>query len=500
MININIYHREIVIPSSLIPLGLSERTKLNEDFIQAINSKIERYKQIPSLHINEVTLQRMIEKYSEQAVYRPIDDMRYYFCYAKRTLIEPGYHPLFYPAVVERKFSPNISAVSAIGEGVAGLILQQNYGCRKLVRPYRDGVDIIMTDEQMTYIVEAKGSASGEEKILVNKLDNEYLIKIVTETLSSHAIDIREVKGFLIGVYLEDELNYNCYITKINIDSYSPSKFTNIKKTDENEKKFTVFKQTKTLINQICNTDYLHKLSKEKIYSELEIQLTELVILYVRDFLRNNQENSSTYQIINTAINMVKNILIAKLREIKNEDKISIFDVYFKKINKSFTTKYKQNNYTFIKGLEGFINIQSKENLEDTHKKICIYKLQAKLNDFYMDNQAFVADYEEAEEPLKIITIGFNSSIEGLLIYPHYSNDLQDHIIALNKLPNNFYTTETKYFPIEVYHGDYKDYIFIIDDDGSIYVNTQNLTTDNFYKVGELLIQLAMALYNYPKN
>ncbi|MEH2283056.1 MAG: hypothetical protein V7K90_17290 [Nostoc sp.] len=219
MIKIDITNRAINISSTLTPVALSNRQKFRQQVIEATEKEIRNndYKKNVTIRVSEFTLRRIIEKYSEQAVYRPIDDMRYYFQYARRAFIEPGYPPLFYPAVVDKKRAANISAVSAIGEGVSGLVLQQIYGCRKLVRPYRDGVDIVMTNGIETYLVEAKGSASSKEDDLKKKLDNKYLLEMVCETLSSAGIDNRKLKGFLIGVYLKDELNYNCYITEINI-------------------------------------------------------------------------------------------------------------------------------------------------------------------------------------------------------------------------------------------------------------------------------------------
>ncbi|MBD2247249.1 hypothetical protein [Nostoc sp. FACHB-888] len=219
MINIYIRKREIFISSTLTPVALSNRNKFRQQVIEAIDKEIinNHYTKNVNIRVNEFTLRRIIEKYSEQAVYRPIDDMRYYFQYSKRAFIEPGYPPLFYPAVVDRKRAANISAVSAIGEGVSGLVLQQMYGCRKLVRPYKDGVDIVMTNGRETYLIEAKGSATPQEEDFLNKLDNEYLLQMVCETLSSAGIDSRRLKGFLIGVHLKDELNYTCYITEIKI-------------------------------------------------------------------------------------------------------------------------------------------------------------------------------------------------------------------------------------------------------------------------------------------
>ena len=105
MINIKIKKREIFIPSSLIAVALSKRATFREQVQQVIdtqnhNNNYGTLISVPYLNISESTLRRIIEKYSEQAVYRPIDDMRYYFQYAKRAFIEPGYPPLFYSAII----------------------------------------------------------------------------------------------------------------------------------------------------------------------------------------------------------------------------------------------------------------------------------------------------------------------------------------------------------------------------------------------------------------
>ncbi|MFM6081583.1 MAG: hypothetical protein ACKPCI_24230, partial [Dolichospermum sp.] len=92
MIKLEIYHRVIEVPSRLSNFALSDRRKVKDIFEEEIDQEIKEneYKKIQTSSINEVTLQRIIEKYSEQAVYRPIDDMRYYFQYAQRVFIDPG--------------------------------------------------------------------------------------------------------------------------------------------------------------------------------------------------------------------------------------------------------------------------------------------------------------------------------------------------------------------------------------------------------------------------
>ncbi|MFM6272508.1 MAG: hypothetical protein ACKPFA_39415, partial [Dolichospermum sp.] len=283
------------------------------------------------------------EKYSEQAVYRPIDDMRYYFQYAQRVFIDPGYPPLFYSAFADVKPSQNLSAVCAIGEGVAGLILQQNYRCRKLVRPYQDGVDIIMTDDKFTYLVEAKGSAAKNSDDLRQKLNKEYLIEIVTETLSSYGIDNRKVKGILIGVYLENESKYNCYVTEINIDNNVSGTFNN--KVDINNQEFTVYQQTETLIKQICSSDFLDKLSKEENSSDLATNLEELVLISIRNSVKNHTENINLNELTNQVISEVLNLLETEIDKLSHKDKdykdkISIIKTQLGKIKKQLKDIY----------------------------------------------------------------------------------------------------------------------------------------------------------------
>jgi hypothetical protein len=217
-VTININRRNISIPADLTPVALSRRNVFCQQFKQAIKGQPTTYSVVNSINISEMTMRRMIERYSEQAVHRPIDDMRYFFQAARRLLTEPGYPPLFYPAIIDNRMGQNLSAISAIGEGVAGLLAHRIYGCSKLARPYRDGVDIVMTSNNITYLIEAKGSASiDEDRWVRNQLDSVYLEDMAREVLSSYGIDIRQVRGLLIGVYLISELIYNCYIIQVDV-------------------------------------------------------------------------------------------------------------------------------------------------------------------------------------------------------------------------------------------------------------------------------------------
>ncbi|MBD1999235.1 hypothetical protein H6G00_21905 [Leptolyngbya sp. FACHB-541] len=94
----------------------------------------------------------MISKYSEQLVYRPLEEMQYWFAYSSGAFLEPGYPPLFYSRTEHKVITPNKSAVAGIGEGIAGFLAQRLYQCRKLARPNHDYPDIVMEGNGKTYL------------------------------------------------------------------------------------------------------------------------------------------------------------------------------------------------------------------------------------------------------------------------------------------------------------------------------------------------------------
>lgn len=224
MVNIKVFKRSISLSAELTAIALSRRAVFRNRFQDELNDHPKHFSQVSNFSISEYAMRRMIAKYSEQAVYRPIDDMRYFFQGARRLFSEPGYPPLFYPIILDRKMGQSISAVSAIGEGVAGLVAQRIYDCRKLSRPFRDGVDIVMSAENVTYLIEAKGTAIQSEKIekwLDEKLGDTFLEEVSKEVLSSRGVDVRSVRGLLVGVHILSEINYHAYVIEIDIQPTS---------------------------------------------------------------------------------------------------------------------------------------------------------------------------------------------------------------------------------------------------------------------------------------
>ena len=214
MIRIHITKKEILLsPEDLsLAAGSSARAVLRDEFLRRIESKSGKYNPITSLLVHESILKKMISKFSEQVIYQPINEIRFWFTYSSGAYIEPGYPPLFYFRK-GKTFSPNKTAVAGIGEGVAGLVSQRVFRCRKLSRPNHDYPDIVMDSNRKTYLVESKATLQSRESIQ-NTINNE--IPTMAALLSScSGLGVRPIVSLLIGTFILSENEYECYITEL---------------------------------------------------------------------------------------------------------------------------------------------------------------------------------------------------------------------------------------------------------------------------------------------
>lgn len=231
-ISIDIQRRSVHLSAKQQGLATAAYTRnaLRAAFLSQI-SEIQYPWQSPiTLNLQETTLKKMIVKYSEQSVYRPLEEIKYWFAYSSGAFIEPGYPPLFYSKDKNKPISPNISAVASVGEGVAGFIAQRLYKCRKLARPNHDFPDIVMEDNSCTktYLVESKATISSKvnsdpsevkEKVkekIKDRLEEE-LPRIAAYASSCLLLDNRPIVGILVGTALLRETNYFCYVVEVNL-------------------------------------------------------------------------------------------------------------------------------------------------------------------------------------------------------------------------------------------------------------------------------------------
>lgn len=183
-------------------------------------------------------------------------------------------------------------------------------------------------------------------------------------------------------------------------------------------------------------------------------------------------------------------LLFQKCDPIKSQRILSVFDSYLEIINKSLDKKPSQNKKSFKEYLnelvkeDPYFKYKSLQANEDKHFKGLLEHLEVK------------AYYDLPEEiSLKLIKVSFNGFTEGLLIYP-ILDDLDELLINLEDLPNGFQLSgeQDSYFPFEIV---FEEFLFILDDDGTIFTYVENFTHDLFLRAGKLLINLATQIYYY---
>ena len=216
MISLDIRHKTITLSQHEQGLATAAhtRTAMAPEFQTAIVPRTTETRL--SLDISEATLARMVVKYSEQLVFQPLEEIRYWFTYASGAFLEPGYPPLYYNRDRNSRVSPNKTAVCAIGEGIAGFIAQRVYHCTKLARPNHDYPDIVMESGQMTYLVEAKATLNSQEEGIEWVVESE-LPRLAAFTSSAGQLDVRPVVGLLVGTSLVSEIQYYCYMIELQL-------------------------------------------------------------------------------------------------------------------------------------------------------------------------------------------------------------------------------------------------------------------------------------------
>lgn len=216
-IDLTLEHRQLNLSpmQQSLAKAAASRQAMRFQFQAQLANTLSPYASLPPLQVDERVLGQMICKYSEQLVYRPQEEMQYYFTYTSGAFLEPGYAPLFYSRTEHRLITPSKSAIAGIGEGIAGLVAQQLFRCRKLARPNHDYPDIVMRGQGRTYLVEAKattGSAAGIQQVIEDEL-----IRMTAYTSACFELDSRPVVGLLIGTALQSETQYHCYITEVSV-------------------------------------------------------------------------------------------------------------------------------------------------------------------------------------------------------------------------------------------------------------------------------------------
>jgi len=191
--------------------AVATRSTLAEEFIEKMDS-MPPYGSPTTEFIDETTLTKMVTRYSEQLIFKPLDEIRHWFAFKGGTHLAPGHNPLYYSMQSQKQASPNVSAIMGIGEGVAGFLAQRIYGCTLLARPNHDFPDMVMESGNQIFMVEAKGSMKDARGLL-----NPELWRMASFTSACAQMDNRPVTGLLIGTTIVKRDVYNCHIIEVHL-------------------------------------------------------------------------------------------------------------------------------------------------------------------------------------------------------------------------------------------------------------------------------------------
>ena len=113
-------------------------------------------------------------------------------------------------------------------------------------------------------------------------------------------------------------------------------------------------------------------------------------------------------------------------------------------------------------------------------------KLQsAREREQILDRRRFTDD---VEVPFEIISVGTRQSLEGLIVTPIGE---QECYLRLEN-PDNSWRISGEWFPFELAIG---ELTFIVDDEGTIFISTDNLPKTLISQIRETLYQIAQRLY-----
>ena len=217
IIQIEIERRCLQLTDSLSALAslASSRHDTRQRFLKEMAGNITAYAPLPPLQVDSNTVGIMIRQVSEQIVYRPLEELRYfYFVYSRGAFLLPGYPRLFYMATNKQNLSPSKSAIGAIGEGVAAILSQRLYqGTVRLARPYHTYPDLVSTDRKTTLMTEAKATVDSVQRI--KEVTQEELFRMAQHVSACTSLDVRPVIGLLIGTALLDETSYHAVVTEV---------------------------------------------------------------------------------------------------------------------------------------------------------------------------------------------------------------------------------------------------------------------------------------------
>jgi hypothetical protein len=216
VIEISLFRRQVNLSPHLQALAkaATSRKALQNRLVHQFERVLPDYEQAEPLQVPEDLMRWMVQQYSEQVIFEPLEEISHWFSYSSGEYLLDGYPALFYNRTETRPITANKSAVAGVGEGVAGLLAQRLFRCHLLARPVHDFPDAVMTAEDGTiYLIEAK--ATMDSPTSLQPLIQSEIIKLAGYASTCREIDIRPIKGLLIATAIISETQYQAYLTEV---------------------------------------------------------------------------------------------------------------------------------------------------------------------------------------------------------------------------------------------------------------------------------------------
>lgn len=267
--------------------------------------------------------------------------------------------------------------------------------------------------------------------------------------------------------------------------------------------KVRISSQTKEILDHICNPDIVKTLGKTNL--SIESEIFEIVKIQLREVARHWQGYPSESEMLSAAITKVERLFEKKLKDTFEDRAEYMLEAFRKNYFANIKNSFQRKDKDLQKSLEALSDTTSAllktagttprlspsqilKSEDDEYEKI-FGDLKTYSSDLfekaYLDSQSRIS--------LELSRVGFDEFIEGLVIYPILI-DAFDFFLNLENLPGGFSLTKNEdgKFPFEILQD---RSVFILDQDGSIFVFVENFSPKSLGETGYQLIHLAKHLY-----
>ena len=173
------------------------------------------YTQTSDLDFSSVTLRYIVRKFSEQNIGDIEVELGAQFKKQNGMALNVHYPDLLYFATISGpQFNKSVSG--AIGEGIAGYVVQKLYGFVPKSRPIGYSPDIIMGKDQPYSIalVEAKGTSKSDVKGIRTTI-RDAAVELLQMLSAAPYLKAAKYAGYVVGTEITENEEFNCYVLRL---------------------------------------------------------------------------------------------------------------------------------------------------------------------------------------------------------------------------------------------------------------------------------------------